>query len=237
MSFLGLFGPPNIEKMKARRDIKGLIKALSYQKDEEIRADAASALGELEEQSAIDPLINTLENDESAYVQGDAIYALKSFNQENVTNALFAALSSKEFTTQWKAALALAERGDIRCTSVLIRALGHDRAKYTQLEIIHALGKLRSSDAVQPLIAFLHDLERKLELEEERYAQSQARNLSALSSQGQSGLVGFLSNSLMDHVAVSKLNDQIKGVIEALESIGTHEAKQAVKDYRSKKKT
>src|SRR5690554_3034255 len=98
MSFLGLFGPPNIEKMKARRDIKGLIKALSYQKDEEIRADAASALGELEEQSAIDPLINTLENDESAYVQGDAIYALKSFNQENVTNALFAALSSKEFT-------------------------------------------------------------------------------------------------------------------------------------------
>jgi len=27
-----LFGPPNVEKLKAKRDVKGLIKALGYQK-------------------------------------------------------------------------------------------------------------------------------------------------------------------------------------------------------------
>ena len=40
------FGPPNIEKLKEKRDVKGLIKALSH-KEWNIRRDAAKALGEL----------------------------------------------------------------------------------------------------------------------------------------------------------------------------------------------
>ena len=30
---MGLFGPPNVEKLKAKSDIDGLIKALAYEKD------------------------------------------------------------------------------------------------------------------------------------------------------------------------------------------------------------
>ena len=44
---MGFFGPPDIEKMKARRDIEGLIEALGYKKDEGVRKAAAQALGEV----------------------------------------------------------------------------------------------------------------------------------------------------------------------------------------------
>ena len=39
-----LFGPPNVEKMKAKRDVKGLIKALHYENDGNVRSAAAMAL-------------------------------------------------------------------------------------------------------------------------------------------------------------------------------------------------
>jgi hypothetical protein len=39
-----IFGPPNVEKMEANRDIKGLIKALGYKKDPNVRKAATLAL-------------------------------------------------------------------------------------------------------------------------------------------------------------------------------------------------
>ena len=43
---MGLFGPPNIEKLKVRKNIKGLIEALK-DKDEDVRKRAAWALGKI----------------------------------------------------------------------------------------------------------------------------------------------------------------------------------------------
>ena len=58
-----LFGPPNIDKLKAQGDVKGLIKALEH-KEIPTRYQAAKALGELGEQKqdaqAIAPLIQVL---------------------------------------------------------------------------------------------------------------------------------------------------------------------------------
>lgn len=34
---MGIFGPPNIEKMKTKKNIKGLIKALGYRKDRDVK--------------------------------------------------------------------------------------------------------------------------------------------------------------------------------------------------------
>lgn len=59
---MGLFGPPNIEKLKARKNVKGLIRAL---KDEDQEA-AAGALGNIGK-PAVESLIATLK-DESANV-------------------------------------------------------------------------------------------------------------------------------------------------------------------------
>ena len=53
-----LFGPPNVEKLKAKRSVDGLIKALGYKKDSEdyrhrgVRRAAAEALGYLSPKEA-----------------------------------------------------------------------------------------------------------------------------------------------------------------------------------------
>lgn len=49
MSFFGLFGPPDVEKLKAKQDVKGLVKALSYEKDAAVRKTAAQAIREIAE--------------------------------------------------------------------------------------------------------------------------------------------------------------------------------------------
>ncbi len=52
---MSLFGKPNIEKMAARFDVKGLVKTLAY-KDPQVRKDAARALGDLAEYLDIPPV-------------------------------------------------------------------------------------------------------------------------------------------------------------------------------------
>jgi len=43
--------------MKAKRDVKGLIKALNYKKDDSVRRKAAWALGLIGDKRAVKPLI------------------------------------------------------------------------------------------------------------------------------------------------------------------------------------
>lgn len=43
MAFFGLFGSPNIEKLKAKRNVSGLNQALSYRGSSRIRRAAAVA--------------------------------------------------------------------------------------------------------------------------------------------------------------------------------------------------
>ena len=56
---------PNIEKLTKNHDTEGLIKALSH-KDENIRREAAIALGEYKEESVVEALITALQNTETA---------------------------------------------------------------------------------------------------------------------------------------------------------------------------
>jgi HEAT repeat protein len=53
------FGPPDIEKLRETRNVKGLTKALGYQKDWPIQVAAAEALGEIGDEGAIIPLVKT----------------------------------------------------------------------------------------------------------------------------------------------------------------------------------
>ena len=63
---------PNVEKMSAQKNIKGLIKALNHQKDAEVRQHAARALGEIGDVRAVEPLIAALK-DPDKYVRLDAV--------------------------------------------------------------------------------------------------------------------------------------------------------------------
>lgn len=58
-----MFGPPDIERLKARHRVRALVKALRYRGLAAVRAGAARALGELGDQRAIAPLIEVLSRD------------------------------------------------------------------------------------------------------------------------------------------------------------------------------
>jgi HEAT repeat protein len=55
------FGPPNVEKLKAKGNVEGLIKALGYEKDSTIGAAAIEALSDIGS-LVVEPLIATLSN-------------------------------------------------------------------------------------------------------------------------------------------------------------------------------
>jgi len=108
---MSIFGPPNIEKMKTRRDVNGLIKALGYQKGDSfdarsIRRDAARALGELEDPRAVEPLIAALK-DESFSVRKAAAEALGKIGDTRAVEPLSAALKDKDSDVRKAAAEAL----------------------------------------------------------------------------------------------------------------------------------
>jgi HEAT repeat protein len=95
---MGLFGPPDVEKMKIRRDVQGLIKTLAYKpksyksKDINARRSAARALGELKETQALGPLIVALEN---VYIREDAVLALGEMGDKAAIPPLTARLDYK----------------------------------------------------------------------------------------------------------------------------------------------
>jgi hypothetical protein len=60
---MALFGPPNPEALKKKSDIKGLIKALSYKKDLNIRLNAARMLEDLGAKDAIPAIARQMETD------------------------------------------------------------------------------------------------------------------------------------------------------------------------------
>lgn len=109
-----LFGPPNIEKMEAKRDCYGLSQALSYKQDSlkeehtQVRLAAAKALGNLKDPRSV-PLLN-------------------------------AALGDKEREVRIAAAKALAQIGDPRAVEPLIHILELDDDNGVRLVAAKALG-------------------------------------------------------------------------------------------------
>jgi hypothetical protein len=71
-----LFRPPDVSRLQKEDDLKGLIKALKYQKNYNIRKQAASALGLQHDYSAAEPLFAAVINDKSPSVRLSAIEAL-----------------------------------------------------------------------------------------------------------------------------------------------------------------
>lgn len=75
MIFDSLF-KPDIEKLKEKKDVNGLVKALCYKKDDKVRRDAAIILGDMGDLKVLQPLIATLK-DEDENVRINVVIALK----------------------------------------------------------------------------------------------------------------------------------------------------------------
>ena len=170
--------------------VEALIGALQHH-DDDVRWKAAIALGEIGDPRAVGPLIALL-CDEDRFVKGRAAHALGLIGEVAV-DPLIHALQEGDGNLRWGAAIALGKIRDTRAVRPLIRALADKyenvRAESAtslagigkpalaplleflkisggsaQLEVVAALGELKDSDAIHPLIQMLEnadDEERK----------------------------------------------------------------------------
>lgn len=179
-----LFGPPDVKRMKEKRDTAGLIKALRDRR-REVRLEAAEALGEIGDGSAVDALIETLGDVRedvrraaahslgelhdpravspliaairSKFVSGDrAAEALRELGEAAVEQ-LISVLSDDDHAVRYYAARTLGELGDARAVEPLIAATLQDRRWSVRREAATALGKLCDSRATSTLSAALKD--------------------------------------------------------------------------------
>ena len=174
-----LFGPPNVEKMKARRDVNGLIKALRYRKDKGVRQAAAEALVKIGA-PAVEPLIAALK-DQNSWARAAAAQALGKIKDRRAVEPLSAALGDERSDVRQAAAKALdhlgwkpaqdesagwywmAKHDWDKCVALgalamepLIAAL-KDENEYVREAAARTLGEIKDPRAVQPLIDALQD--------------------------------------------------------------------------------
>lgn len=177
---MGIFGPPDVKKLAAAKDVKGLIKALSY-KDTWIAGEAVKALGQLKDPRAVEPLIAALS---VRALCSDAIGALgiirdpraveplmKIFLKDEpngitvaqalgrlgppAVDGLIKALRSEHKDVRWRAAEALGDIGDPRAIDALTQA-GSDEESFVRSSAAQALKKI-AGHAIDPLLKAIAD--------------------------------------------------------------------------------
>jgi HEAT repeat protein len=136
----------DIEKLKADRNIKGLIAALKDRNWE-----AFYALKEINDPSSLDPLIEILKTG-SNDIQEMAIGLLGEIGGTRAVDPIIEALQSKNRNLQVEAVKALGNLGDARVVEPLITALKSENRDLQQ-KAVEALGKIGDVRAVEPLIA------------------------------------------------------------------------------------
>jgi HEAT repeat protein len=184
-----LFGSPNVEKMKAKRDVKSLIKALGYKNYAVIREEAAKALGEIGDTRAVEPLAAAL-TDRFEDVRKNAAEALDKFGWQPghdqsaanywvikrnwakciemgalCVNPLIEALWNLDSSVQRGAVEALGKIGDPRAVQNLAglftsRYAVRDDRLY--LLAVEALGRIGSPSVVEPITVRLVDANKEV---------------------------------------------------------------------------
>ena len=143
---MSLFGPPNIERLLASRNVRALTKALGYQKDWSVRKAAAEALGKLNDIRAIEPLTIALKDEDKdvRHAAADALEALHWQPHKDTASAYYY-ISKKNF----------AACADIGSPAVwpLIRVLA-DREQADCRAAADALGKIGDPQAIPYLVCF-----------------------------------------------------------------------------------
>ena len=138
-----LFGPPNVSQLEAKRDVQGLIKALAY-KDSGVRIAAAEALTPLKDSTAVEALVETLADDNPG-VRRAVVAALEARGGVRVVEALVASLEDPDASVRAAAAHAV------------YRRLMTDPDQDTRKATATAIGRMRASDAVEPLVKAIMD--------------------------------------------------------------------------------
>ncbi|MEJ5185587.1 MAG: HEAT repeat domain-containing protein, partial [Candidatus Geothermincolales bacterium] len=201
--------------MEAKRDVEGLIQALSHD-DKDIRVNAALALGKLKNAGAVKALVEALRDDHED-VRWAAAWSLGEIGKPAV-RPLVQALKDEEGEVRWKAAWALEKMGRQVLDSLLDAfAVEEGEAKSKIAMVLGSIGDVR---AVRPLVQALGDLDESVRfgarwalqklggavvrslvktLEEEDDPQARADAAVALGVIGDSSAVPSLVAALSDH--------------------------------------
>ncbi|WP_119071415.1 HEAT repeat domain-containing protein [Aggregatilinea lenta] len=153
-----LFGPPNIEKMKAKGDVKGLIKAMEHKNKPVVRKHAAQALGEIEDVQASGALVHQL-----AYIFAPdivliaVIEALSPIRDKFTVQQLIHLLRNENVAVRQAAIHAIAQFGDAAIESLCTQGL---KSRYEAVREGASLALAQLGDAgVKRLIKELDDAE------------------------------------------------------------------------------
>ena len=124
---MSLFGTPNIEKMKTKHDLKGLIQATNYSGSDSVRNDAIMALGELRCVEAVPTLLALLKSQDrkllNSGLRETAGQALGVIGSPAVESLVDTVKTSDDMWTLLYAVKALGMIGDSRAVESLVRAL------------------------------------------------------------------------------------------------------------------
>jgi len=205
-----LFGPPNIEKLKQKGDVKGLIKALTYeniQRQADIRRAAAEALGELGDERAIEPLTAA---------------ALTDLNEGPSDIAWDA-----KWPVRRAAAHALASIG-ARAVEPLVEALEAEKWSLRSAAAV-ALGEIKWRPALKRLISLLNNAH-----EHEREALKLHTAYGIQAGITRTWFMNAMSQGISS--ATVSYSEAARAASWALERIGGPQAERALAKYRAQQK-
>jgi HEAT repeat protein len=148
-------GPPDVARCKAKGDIAGLKKALTYTRDWRVRAAAAEALVETGAADALEALIEALA-DENWAVRKAAGLAIGQMRDAQALEPFLAALRGQTQEARLLAAEALGQFGDVRAVDPLVGALA-DRSWDVRAAAARALGAIADARAVSPLMVAMRE--------------------------------------------------------------------------------
>lgn len=146
-----LFGPPNVRRLQGKGNVKGLIKALSYDKDPDVPRRAALALGALGDGQAVQPLIATLDSGR-VEVRQAAAQALGMIGGPAAVRALVGVLHLDQLRVHASEALVRIGQGAV---GDLVHALGKSKYLDVARAAAQALASIRDRRAIEPLVSAL----------------------------------------------------------------------------------
>ncbi len=143
----------DIEKLKEKKDVHGLIKALKYQ-DSNIRMFAAIALGEIGDERAAAPLTQSLKEKEK--VRNEVLEALVKIGDSAVDTLIMALKDEK---LQEGAKVALIRIGEPASRNLMYKYNNQNRE--TQIYFIEIMGEIGDKNSVEHLIHILKDIKNR----------------------------------------------------------------------------
>ena len=132
---------PNIERMKANRDLEGLKKALAYQKDRNVRKEAVMALGNMGDTAATEGIAERLKDGDTE-VRKAAAWALGRLRDARAVQPLINALRDANEGVRAAASKALGSIGDIAAIEPLTLVALIDKKRAVRRTAEEAIARL-----------------------------------------------------------------------------------------------